>query len=127
MRGYTSTTNEYVDDPRVAAIVASPYKPEWIVNVKETGQIWLVNYTDPMSPTIKMINAPLYLHDGGWDSSLRYFMVAANQSNKIAVVDAETETLVAEVDTPEVPHPGRGARVHRHQGIDPAAIGWLAP
>ena len=109
VRGYTSTTNEYVDDPRVAAIVASPYKPEWIVNVKETGQIWLVNYTDPMSPTIKMINAPLYLHDGGWDSSLRYFMVAANQSNKIAVVDAETETLVAEVDTPEVPHPGRGA------------------
>ncbi|MBV6396155.1 MAG: hypothetical protein HFACDABA_01748 [Anaerolineales bacterium] len=109
VRGYTSTTHEYVDDPRVASIIASPYKPEWIVNVKETGQIWLVNYTDPMSPIIKQIGAALYLHDGGWDSTKRYFLVAANQSNKIVVVDSETESLVAMVDTPEVPHPGRGA------------------
>jgi nitrite reductase (NO-forming)/hydroxylamine reductase len=109
VRGYTSTTNEYVDDPRVASIVASSFKPEWIVNVKETGQIWLVNYTDPMNPDIKMIGAALYLHDGGWDSTQRYFMVAANQSNKIAVLDAEEDQLVALVDTPDVPHPGRGA------------------
>jgi len=109
VRGYTSTTNEYVSDPRVASIVASSFKPEWIVNVKETGQIWLVNYTDPMNPSIKIIGAALYLHDGGWDSTKRYFMVAANQSNKIAVLDAEEDKLVAQVDTPDVPHPGRGA------------------
>ena len=77
--------------------------------MKETGQIWLVNYTDPMNPDIKMIGAALYLHDGGWDSTQRYFMVAANQSNKIAVLDAEEDQLVALVDTPDVPHPGRGA------------------
>jgi nitrite reductase (NO-forming)/hydroxylamine reductase len=33
-------------EPRVAAIVASHEHPEWIVNVKETGQILLVNYQD---------------------------------------------------------------------------------
>lgn len=108
-RSYTFDTNEYHPEPRVAAIVASHFKPEWIINVKETGQIWLVNYADPNNPTIKMIEAELFLHDGGWDSSKRYFLVAANQANKIAVVDALEGNLEALVDTPAVPHPGRGA------------------
>ncbi|MBI5935786.1 MAG: c-type cytochrome [Chloroflexi bacterium] len=109
VRGYTADTNTFVGDPRVAAIVASEHKPEWIINVKETGQVWMVNYTDSMNPTIKMIGSALYLHDGGWDATKRYFLVAANKSNKIVVVDSETESLTAMVDTPEVPHPGRGA------------------
>jgi nitrite reductase (NO-forming) / hydroxylamine reductase len=108
-RSYTYDTEEYHPEPRVAAIVASHYKPEWIINVKETGQIWLVNYADPINPTIKMIEAERFLHDGGWDASKRYFLVAANQSNKIAVVDALEGNLEALVDTPAVPHPGRGA------------------
>jgi len=108
-RSYTFDTEEYHPEPRVASIVASTYKPEWIINVKETGLIWLVNYADPNNPTIKMIEAARFLHDGGWDASKRYFLVAANQSNKIAVVDALEGKLAALVDTPAVPHPGRGA------------------
>jgi nitrite reductase (NO-forming) / hydroxylamine reductase len=108
-RGYTYDTEEFHPEPRVAAIIASHFKPEWIVNVKETGQIWIVNYVDPHNPTIKMVEAARFLHDGGWDSSKRYFMVAANQSNKIAVMDALEGSLIALVDTPAIPHPGRGA------------------
>jgi len=108
-RSYTYDTGEYHPEPRVASILASHYKPEWVVNVKETGQIWLVNYTDPINPTIKMINAELFLHDGGLDSTKRYFMVAANQSNRIAVVDLKEDKLAAIVDVGKVPHPGRGA------------------
>lgn len=108
-RSYTYDTEEYHPEPRVAAIVASHFKPEWIVNVKETGQVWLVNYADPQNPTIKMIEAERFLHDGGWDATQRYFMVAANQANRIAVIDALDGELEALVDTPAVPHPGRGA------------------
>ena len=108
-RSYTYNTEEYHPEPRVASILASHFKPEWIVNVKETGQVWLVNYSDPNNPQIKMIEAELFLHDGGWDSTKRYFMVAANQSNKIAVIDALEGELEALVDTPALPHPGRGA------------------
>jgi nitrite reductase (NO-forming)/hydroxylamine reductase len=108
-RSYTFDTGEYHPEPRVASILASHYKPEWIVNVKETGQVWIVNYTDPINPSIKMIDAALFLHDGGLDSSHRYFLVAANQSNKIAVVDLKEGNLAGLVDVGKVPHPGRGA------------------
>lgn len=108
-RSYTYDTEEYHPEPRVASIVASRFRPEWIVNIKETGLVWIVNYSDPVNPTIKMIEAERFLHDGGWDSTQRYFLVAANQSNKIAVIDAEEGKLAALVDTPAIPHPGRGA------------------
>ena len=108
-RSYTYDTGEYHPEPRVASILASHFKPEWIVNIKETGQVWIVNYTDPMNPSIKMIEAERFLHDGGLDSTKRYFLVAANQSNKIAVINLQDGKLEALVDVGTVPHGGRGA------------------
>ncbi len=108
-RGMTVDTQEYHPEPRVAAIVASHKHPEFIVNVKETGKIMLVNYEDLESLSTTTINAARFLHDGGWDSSMRYFMTAANQSNKIAVVDSKERKLAALVEVGSIPHPGRGA------------------
>ncbi len=108
-RGYTYDTGEYHPEPRVASIVASRYRPRWIVSVKETGQIWLVDYSDVRNPTVKMIEAERFLHDGGWDATGRYFLVAANKRNSIVVLDAREEKVVARVETGRVPHPGRGA------------------
>jgi Cytochrome D1 heme domain len=50
-RGMTIDTQEYHPEPRVASIVASHYRPEFIVNVKETGHTLLVNYEDLTSRT----------------------------------------------------------------------------
>jgi nitrite reductase (NO-forming)/hydroxylamine reductase len=108
-RGMTVDTQEYHPEPRVAAIVASHEHPEFIVNVKETGKIMLVNYEDLDNLAITQIDAARYLHDGGWDASMRYFLTAANNSNKIAVVDAVDRNLEAMVDVGQIPHPGRGA------------------
>ena len=108
-RGMTVDTQEYHPEPRVAAIVASHEHPEFIVNVKETGQILLVNYEDIDNLKTTTIGAARFLHDGGWDVTKRYFMTAANQSNKIAVVDSKEQKLTALVDVDRIPHPGRGA------------------
>jgi nitrite reductase (NO-forming)/hydroxylamine reductase len=108
-RGMTVDTQEFHPEPRVAAIVASHFKPEFVVNVKETGKILMVNYRDINNLTVTEIGAARFLHDGGWDSSKRFFLVAANQSNKIAVVDAKEGKLVKLIDVGKIPHPGRGA------------------
>ena len=108
-RGMTVDTQEYHPEPRVASIVASHYKPEFVVNVKETGKILMVDYSDINALKTTEIEAARFLHDGGWDSSKRYFMVAANQSNKVAAVDAKDGKLAALVDVGKIPHPGRGA------------------
>ncbi len=111
-RGMTVDTQEYHPEPRVAAIVASHQHPEFIVNIKETGKILLVNYSDIDNLTVTTIGAARFLHDGGWDSSKRYFLTAANQSNKIAVVDSLDRDLEALIDVDKIPHPGRGANVN---------------
>ncbi|MCP5371414.1 MAG: c-type cytochrome [Hyphomicrobiales bacterium] len=110
-RGMTVDEQAYHPEPRVAAIVASHYRPEFIVNVKETGKILLVNYQDIENLTITEIGAERFLHDGGLDSTKRYFLVAANARNTVAVIDTKTGKLAKLVreGIGQTPHPGRGA------------------
>jgi nitrite reductase (NO-forming)/hydroxylamine reductase len=115
-RGMT-VDGEYHPEPRVASIVSSQIKPEWVVNIKETGQILLVDYSDIKNLKTTTIESAKFLHDGGWDASKRYFMVAANASHKVAAVDTKTGKLAALIDTAKIPHPGRGANfVHPQYG-----------
>jgi len=108
-RGLTVDTQEYHPEPRVAAIVASHERPEFIVNIKETGKVLLVDYSDIDNLKTTTIDAAPFLHDGGWESTHRYFMSAANKSNKIAVIDSLDGKLVKLVEVGAIPHPGRGA------------------
>ena len=108
-RGYTYDEQEYHAEPRVASIVASHIKPEFVVNVKETGKVLLVNYSDIKNLKTTEIEAERFLHDGGWDSSKRYFLVAANMRDTVSVVDTKDGKLAANVKVGVKPHPGRGA------------------
>ena len=110
-RGYTYDTNEYHPEPRVASIVASHHAPEWVLNLKETGVVLLVDYSklDVGTVTETKINAERFLHDGGWDATKRYFLVAANARDTISVIDTVERKLVKNIRTGTKPHPGRGA------------------
>jgi len=112
-RGMIYDEQEYHPEPRVASIVASHYKPEFIVNVKETGKIQLVDYSDIKNLKVTEIEAERFLHDGGFDSTKRYFLVAANARGKVVVVDTKEGKLAAIVETGgQTPHPGRGANIN---------------
>lgn len=116
-RGMTVDKQEFHPEPRVASILASHYKPEFVVNVKETGKTLLVDYSNLKALKVTEIETARFLHDGGFDSSKRYFMVAANQSNKIAAVDMKEGKLERLIDVGKIPHPGRGANfVHPKYG-----------
>jgi nitrite reductase (NO-forming)/hydroxylamine reductase len=110
---YTWDTGEYRREARVAAIIASHERPEWVINIKETGQVWLYDYSNIMNPKITMVNAERFLHDGGWDLSKRYFITAANAKNIISVIDTHEGKLVANIPSEgNKPHPGRGVNVN---------------
>ena len=119
-RGYTvDNPSEYHPEPRVAAIVSSHYKPEFIVNVKETGQVLFVNYEDINNLTVTTVATERFLHDGGFDSTKRYFLTAANARDTIVVIDTKTDKLVKLIreGVGKTPHPGRGANfVHPKYG-----------
>ncbi|MCB1471747.1 MAG: c-type cytochrome [Rhodobiaceae bacterium] len=111
-RGMTYDTQEYHPEPRVASIVASHFRPEFIVNVKETGHILLVDYSDIKNLKTTDIEAERFLHDGGFDSTKRYFLVAANARGKIAIIDTKEGKLVDVIESGgKTPHPGRGANI----------------
>jgi len=111
-RGMIYDEQTYHPEPRVAAILGSHYNPEFIVNIKETGKIHIVNYSDIKSLKITEVDAERFLHDGGLDSSKRYFMTAANARNRVVVLDTKEGDVEAVVDTDGLtPHPGRGANL----------------
>jgi len=107
---------EFVEEARVASIVASHTDPLWVVNVKETGMVWLVDYTNPRAPKSTQIPSSRFLHDGGWDASGHYFLVAANASNKVVVIDVPNKKLVKIIETGVKPHPGRGTNIKNDLG-----------
>ena len=107
---------EFLDEARVAAIVASHTDPVWICNIKERGMVDIVDYTDPKNPKITEIPTARYLHDGGFDSTGHYFLVAANASNKIVVIDVPNKKLVKIIETGIKPHPGRGTNIKNDLG-----------
>lgn len=107
--GTAYDTGEELAEVRIAAIVASHDDPVWVMGLKESGHVAIVDYSQPDFPVVSRIPAERFLHDGGWDHSKRYFLIAANQRNKMAVVDVQNQELVTTFETGLVPHPGRGA------------------
>ncbi len=99
----------YVNESRVAAIYDTPNESSWLVSMKELGQMWQVHYDDIDNLKITKMDTAKFLHDGFYDPSGRYFQIAANASNKMVVVDTQTEKLTALIDTDKLPHPGPGA------------------
>jgi nitrite reductase (NO-forming)/hydroxylamine reductase len=79
------------------------------MGLKESGYVGIVDYSQPGFPMVEKIPADLFLHDGGWDHTGRYFFIAANAQNKLMVIDVKTQELIAGVETGATPHPGRGA------------------
>jgi nitrite reductase (NO-forming) / hydroxylamine reductase len=107
-RGY-NTDGEYVHEARVAALYNTPGAPTFLVNVKETGQIWQVDYSDIENLRVEMIESKEFLHDGFFDPTGRYFQIAANFSHHMVFVDTHTRKRVGMLNTGEIPHPGPGA------------------
>lgn len=115
----TDIYGEAILENRVAAIAASHSKPLWVIALKESGYVGIVDYSLSGHPMTSKLATEKFLHDGGFDHTGKYFMVAANSSNKMVVIDVDTPAFVTSFYTGAIPHPGRGAN-----WIDPV-YGWV--
>jgi len=83
--------------------------PYFILALKEAGQMWRIDYSKPDFPLDKVEGVGNILHDGFLSPDNRFFYIASQKDNWMAVVDVEKWELVEKIPTGETPHPGSGA------------------
>lgn len=99
-------------EARVATILdVSPelVGPYFLVALKESGQVWRIDWSQPDFPVVKLEKVGHILHDGFLSPDNKTFYLAAQTDNWMAAIDVESMTLVTKIDTGKIPHPGSGA------------------
>ena len=99
-------------ESRIATILdTSPdlVGPYFLVALKEAGQVWRIDWSDPELPVTSVSNVGHILHDGFLSPDNRSFYLAAQTDDWMAVIDVETMTIIERIQTGITPHPGSGA------------------
>ena len=83
--------------------------PYFILALKEAGQMWRIDYSKPDFPIDKVEGVGNILHDGFLSPDNKYFYIASQVDNWMAVIDVVQWELVTKIPTGKTPHPGSGA------------------
>jgi len=83
--------------------------PYFILALKEAGQMWRIDWSKPDFPIDKVEGVGNILHDGFLSPDNKFFYIASQVDNWMAVIDVEKWELVTKISTGETPHPGSGA------------------
>jgi len=83
--------------------------PYFILALKEAGQMWRVDWSKPDFPIDKVEGVGNILHDGFLSPDNKFFYIASQVDNWMAVIDVDAWELVTRIPTGETPHPGSGA------------------
>lgn len=90
----------------VAPDLVGPY---FIIALKEAGQVWRIDYSQPDFPIAKLPNVGHLLHDGFLSPDNSRFYLASQEDDWMAVIDVANWQLVTTIPTGNTPHPGSGA------------------
>lgn len=87
----------YHPEPRVSDVAGSTRHPEFIGQVRETGQVYLVRY-DGTGGLVHVTDLDTVdeLRAGAFSSDGRYYLTPAD-SNAVSVLDVENRRIVAEI------------------------------
>jgi plastocyanin/DNA-binding beta-propeller fold protein YncE len=107
----TNPQGEFVASRVCITSDVSPDKvgPYFILALKEAGQMWRIDYSQPDFPIDKVEGVGNILHDGFLSPDNRFFYIASQVDNWMAVIDVEKWELVDKILTGETPHTGSGA------------------
>jgi nitrite reductase (NO-forming)/hydroxylamine reductase len=106
-------------ESRVATILdVSPdlLGPYFLVALKEAGQVWRIDWSQPDFPITAVNNVGHILHDGFLSPDNSTFYLAAQTDNWMAAIDVATMEVIEKIPTGSIPHPGSGA-TWEHDGV----------
>lgn len=83
--------------------------PYFLLALKEAGQVWRVDWSDPTFPVTKLPEVGHILHDGFLSPDNRTFYLASQADDFMAAIDVASMTVRSRIDTGITPHPGSGA------------------
>lgn len=83
--------------------------PYFIIALKEAGQVWRIDWSQPDFPIDKVENVGRILHDGFLSPDNSRFYLASQEDDWMAVIDVENWDVVEKINTGDTPHPGSGA------------------
>lgn len=111
---YTEAENPEGELVQSRVAITSDVSPEmvgpyFIIGLKEAGQVWRINWAEPDFPIDRVEGVGHILHDGFLSPDNRYFYIAAQMDDWMAVIDVENWTLAGTIATGLTPHPGSGA------------------
>lgn len=83
--------------------------PYFLINLKDAGQVWRVDYTDLDAPIVKLEGVGDILHESFLTPDQATYYVASQASNWMAAIDVESMELITQIPAGSKPHPGPGA------------------
>jgi nitrite reductase (NO-forming)/hydroxylamine reductase len=98
----------------VAPDLVGPY---FVVAMKEAGEVWRIDWSDPSFPVTTVRDAGRILHDGFLSPDNRTFYLASQTDDWMAAIDVASMEVVERIPTGDTPHPGSGA-TWEHDGVE---------
>ena len=95
--------------------------PYFLLNLKDAGQVWRVDYSNPDFPVEKLADVGEILHESFLTPDQTTYYVTSQESDWMAAIDVQSLTLIAKIPTGEKPHPGPGAVWTADDGVQYAA------
>ncbi len=83
--------------------------PYFLLNLKDAGQVWRVDYSDLDAPIVKLEGVGDILHESFLTPDQSIYYVASQASNWMAAIDVANMELITQIPAGEKPHPGPGA------------------
>jgi len=95
--------------------------PYFLINLKDAGQVWRVDYSNPEFPITKVEDVGEILHESFLTPDQTVYYVTSQASNWMTAIDVQNMEIIAKIPTGDKPHPGPGAVWTASDGIQYAA------
>lgn len=95
-------------------ILGTPFADYFVIALKQAGQVWIVDLSDPAFPITKIKNVARRLHDAFRSPDGRHLAIASYDDDVIAILDLQTKQVVKRLPAGRQPHVGSGAVIRVH-------------